>query len=145
MHFAAALRHHLKPRRIGAVVAILGLLFAATVASITHSIAMPMMAGIMSDAVHRAMTAETHAAGHASTHAAEHDCGGAMAADEVPASPDAPCEQGCLLCKSCSLASAIVAGPPSIETRSRYYDYQSTAYLPLAGITPSPLNEPPRI
>lgn len=141
MRFAAASHSLLKPRRIGAVLAIVGLLFAATVASVTQSIAMPMMAGTMSNMVPHAMVSDKSA----TSNAADHDCDTTMAADETPDRPSAPCEQGCLLCTSCSLVSTIAAGPPSIETPNRYDDYLAKAYLPVADITPIPPNEPPRI
>lgn len=70
-------------RRLCTALAALGLLFAATVASVTHSLAMPMMDSGMtvSHQQHGSPVAATSAA------TAEHDCASSMAADESPVSP----------------------------------------------------------
>lgn len=111
----------------------LGLLFAATVASVTHSLAMPMM-----DSTMHGMEL-----GSTGPEAGDHDCA-AAAGDEQPDLPSGPCEQGCLLCKSCSLASVLLGAPPSLVTPSRYHEYQSTAFLPLTSVIPALPSEPPR-
>jgi hypothetical protein len=135
----------LKPGRIGALLALVGLLFAATIASVTHSVAMPMMAGHV-----QAMDAGEHGTDHGMAHggamaqAGDHDCAGAMVAEEKPETPSAPCEQGCLLCKSCSLVSVLLTAPQPLVTLSRYHDYQSVAFLPLTSVIPAPPSEPPR-
>ncbi|MEK9970164.1 MAG: hypothetical protein VW600_13575, partial [Ferrovibrio sp.] len=66
------------------------------------------------------------------------------AADHEPAMPSAPCENGCLLCSSCSLVSAVLPALPVLTESVSHPDYRLvTARLP-AGIAPNPPNEPPR-
>lgn len=123
-------------RHFCALTAVLGLLFAATVASVTHSVAMPMMAAVQLD------VAAAHHGGSA-VPAAEHDCSGMAEAPETDM-PSSPCEQGCLLCKSCSLASVVLPAAPSVIADGAYHDYQPARILAPAGITPAQPNEPPR-
>ena len=129
-------------RRFCALAAVLGLLFAATVASVTHSVAMPMMPAAY-------MAGGTTHHDSAAVPAADHDCGGNaavndMAADDTSA-PSGPCEQGCLLCKSCSLTSVVLPTAPSVIADGAYHDYQPARVLVPAGITPAQPNEPPRL
>jgi hypothetical protein len=127
-------------RRLCTALAALGLLFAATVASVTHSIAMPMMPAMPSAA------AETMHPDMAMPAAAPHDhgCDHAGTTDDAPAAPSAPCDTGCLLCKSCSLASAVMPAQPALAAAAPYRDYR-VALLPMpSGIAPTPPNEPPR-
>ncbi len=130
-------------RRFCALTAVLGLLFAATVASVTHSVAMPIMPAVQMDV---AVMPDHHAA---TPSAAGHDCSGSAAvddtaADDMPA-PSGPCEQGCLLCKSCSLTSVVLPAAPSVTAAGAYHDYQPARVLAPAGITPAQPNEPPRL
>lgn len=121
--------------------AVLGLLFATTIASVTHSIAMPM-AGMEVP-----MQAEAPAHHHkAKADGAPHDhgCDSAANIEDDPVAPAAPCENGCLLCKSCSLASAVMPAHSAFADAAPYRDYRPAAPVALAEVIPTLPNEPPR-
>jgi hypothetical protein len=119
-------------RRLYTALAVLVLLFAATVAPVTHSIAMPMMAMLAP-------------AGHDMT-MHDHGCDPAAGVpDEQPALPSAPCDNGCLLCNNCSLASAVMPAHPVLAETVSHPDYRVVTALLPTGITPTPPNEPPRL
>jgi len=129
---------HTPARRLCAALAVLVLLFAATVASITHSIAMPAMTMVMTPAT------DHDSAMH------DHDCDktaatDAAASDDDPAPSSAPCDNGCLLCKSCSLVGAVMPAPPVLAAVAPYHDYGVMTALVPAAIAPNPPNEPPRL
>lgn len=125
-------------RRFCTLLAALGLLFAATVASVTHSVAMPMMG---MDSLQPMAAMDHHATQEAA--AQDHGCD-SMAAESDPAMPSGPCENGCLLCKSCSLASAVMPQPSSLAAVAPYRDYLPPAPVARAALAPTPPNEPPR-
>lgn len=125
-------------RRFGAVVALLGLVFASTIASLSHSLAMP--------AGHAAVMQQSgnhdHEAGHASTY--ETHCDGAA---EKPAQHQAPmpCENGCLLCKDCSLGSFVLMPAGADPGDIGLGRHEPASQPALQALTPSPPAEPPRV
>ena len=130
-------------RRLCTALAALGLLFAATVASVTHSLAMPMMDSGMtvSHQQHGSPVAATSAA------TAEHDCASSMAADESPVSPlssSPPCAQGCLLCTNCALTGVVLPAGPAMIAALPYHAYAPAGDRAPAGLGPTQPNEPPR-
>lgn len=151
-------RVHTKPyrslRRIGAVVALLGLVFASTLASVSHSIAMPMMASNVLHGPEQAQPAALHghdrtaqgskAAGHHMAKAA-HDCEGDATADASRQTPAMPCDEGCMLCKDCTMTTFLLLSPAGIHAADRYGSYEPAAIQALASITPPSPNEPPRV
>ena len=147
-------KHPTGLRRIGAVVALLGLIFASTIASISHSIAMPMMASTVLQGVEQAQPAAPHGhdktthgskpAGHHMAKAA-HDCEGDATADAPQQKPAGPCDEGCMLCKDCTMTAFTLLSPAGLQAANRYDIYEPAAIPALTGITlPSP-NEPPRV
>lgn len=143
-------------RHLGAVLALLGLVFASTIASISHSIAMPLMANAVlqraeparpaSHSGHGKTAAHDTAsrAGHHATNVA-HDCERDASADAAQQNPQGPCDEGCMLCKDCMVTSFLLMAPIGIEITQRHGFYEPVAIPPLVGIiSPSP-NEPPRV
>jgi hypothetical protein len=141
-------------RRIGAVVALLGLIFASTIASISHSIAMPMMASNSLQSVEQPTPAAPHGhdeampvsktAGHHMAKAA-HDCEGDATADASQQKPAGPCDEGCMLCKDCTMTTFLLLSPLGIQVAERYGTYEPAVVQALPGITPPSPNEPPRV
>lgn len=141
-------------RRIGAVVALLGLIFASTIASLSHSIAMPMMANGVLQGVGPAQPPAPHghdqaahgnkAAGHHMVKAA-HDCESDAAVDAPQQKPATPCDEGCMLCKDCTMTAFMLLLPAGIQATDRYGIYEPAVVPALAGITPPSPNEPPRV
>lgn len=142
-------------RRIGAVLALLGFVFASTIASIAHSTAMPMLASAVLQKADQTLPASHHAHGMAARQDAPqpgqhmgntaHDCQSDVTADTSPQTPPGPCDEGCLLCKDCTMTSFLPMSPIGIDGAERYGTYQPAAAQALAGITPPSPNEPPRI
>ncbi len=140
--------------RFGAAVALLGLLFASTVASVSHSFAMPM-AGFVPMASEQTPAALHHGAAASARHDAAptghdmgketHDCENDAAAADWRQSPSAPCEYGCVQCKDCAMTSFTLMSPAGIDAVERYRDYGSATAAALAGIAPPSPNEPPRV
>jgi hypothetical protein len=121
------------PRRLVAVMAACAFAWAALFAVIGHSLAMPMMS---------AATAEMHdhaATDHAAVDHTGHD-------DVAAADPAPPCENGCSLCKDCSLC-VFIAMPAAgaIPAPLQYRDYRSMPVALTDGVTPSLPTEPPRV
>jgi hypothetical protein len=142
-------------RRFGAIAALIGLVFASTVASVSHSVAMPMMAGPALQATGQAPSA-THQAqgeadrpGAASTghHMAQatHDCADDATTDTPQQKPQGPCENGCQQCKDCTVTAFMLISPIGIDAGERYGRYEPAAARALASITPLSPNEPPRV
>lgn len=125
-------------RRLGAVLALLGLVFASTLASVSHSMAMPMMAGTVLPDGDQALT------GHHTTNAA-HDCERDASADTPQQKPPAPCDKGCVQCKDCTMTSFVLTPSVGISGVERYDIHQPAMVRMLAGITPPSPNEPPRV
>jgi hypothetical protein len=127
-------------RRFGTVVALLGLIFASTIASISHSIAMPMMAGeVLQSAEQGSAQAGHHMARLA------HDCESAAAAEAPQQKPQGPCDEGCMLCKDCTMTSFMLLPSVGIQAVERYSLYAPAAVLVPASITPPSPSEPPRV
>lgn len=125
-------------RRLGAGLALLGLVFASTIASIAHSTAMPMMAAAALPDTGQAQS------GHHMGNMA-HDCQG-DAGDVAPQRmPQGPCDEGCLLCKNCTITSYLPMSPIGIDGVEGYGNYQPAQVYVLAGVTPPSPNEPPRV
>jgi hypothetical protein len=125
-------------RRLGVVLALLGLVFASTLASISHSMAMPVMNGTALP------VAKQTAAGHHMGNTA-HDCQSDAGAEAPQQKPQGPCEEGCMLCKDCTMTSFLPIPSLGIDGADGYGIYQPATVQTLAGITlPSP-NEPPRV
>ena len=141
-------------RRIGAVVALLGLIFASTIASISHSIAMPMMARNVLQGAEQATPAPPHGhdnaalggktAGHHMAKAT-HDCESDATADVPQQKPAGPCDEGCMLCKDCTMTTFLLLSPAGIQAADRYGTYEPATVQALASITPPSPNEPPRV
>lgn len=142
-------------RRIGAALALLGFVFASTIASVAHSTAMPMTASAVLQDAGQAQPASHHVYGVAARQDASqpgqhmgdtaHDCQSDATADAPPQKPPGPCDEGCLLCKDCTMTSFLLMSPIGIDGAERYGTYQPATAQTLAGITlPSP-NEPPRL
>jgi hypothetical protein len=133
-------------RRIGAVVALLGLIFASTLASVSHSIAMPMMASNVLHGLEQALpTAQgSKAAGHHMAKAA-HDCEGDATAEASQQTPAMPCDEGCMLCKDCTMTTFLLLSPAGIHAADRYGSYEPAAVQALASINPPSPTEPPRV
>lgn len=138
-------RRHANPpsrlRRFGAVVALLGLVFASTIASISHSIAMPMMAGAVLQSGQQDGGAPV---GH---HMASmtHDCESAATAEAPQQKPQGPCDEGCMLCKDCTMTSFMLMTSIGIGAAEGYSAYAPAAVQVPASITPPSPNEPPRV
>lgn len=129
-------------RPFGAVVALLGLIFASTIASISHSIAMPMMAGNALQAVEQVQPAGSQ--GH---HMAKssHDCESEARAEAPQQMPQGPCDEGCMLCKDCTMTGFTLISPIGVALAERYSMYAPAAVPVPASITPPSPNEPPRV
>lgn len=123
-------------RRFGTVLALLALVFASTVASVSHSIAMPLMADTVDQTA--------GPSGHHMEKAA-HDCESDARAEAPQPQPRGPCDAGCLLCKNCTMTTFTLISPADIDAVGRYDDYEAAAIRALAGITPPSPNEPPRL
>lgn len=126
-------------RRMGAVVALLGLIFASTIASISHSIAMPMMAGAVLQSAEQVQPAAHHMA------KAAHDCESEAQAEAPQQKPAAPCSEGCMLCKDCTMTSFLLRPSIGLQVADRYGTYLPAAVPVPASITPPSPNEPPRV
>jgi hypothetical protein len=136
------------------IVALLGLIFASTFASVSHSSVMPM-AGFAPMASGQASAALHHGAavatGHDATPAGHdmgkgaHDCETDAAVADSRQSPPSPCEHGCQQCKDCTTTSFTLISPAVIDAAERYRGYRSGAVLVLTGIAPPSPNEPPRV
>lgn len=129
-------------RRIGVVVALFGLIFASTIASISHSIAMPMMASSALEAVEPAQPVGSQ--GHHMAKA-PHDCESDAQADATQQKPATPCDEGCMLCKDCTMTSFMLLPSVGIQAVERYSIYEPAAVQVPASITPPSPNEPPRV
>lgn len=136
-------------RRLAATMAMLGLLFASTVASVSHSVAMPAMKGAMITVggSHENQMRASHDGHHEhdSAAAAGHDHTGHSQAAAGTAPPAMPCDQGCLLCKDCFLSSFVLLSPMDFGFGVHYADYGATEPCLGNGITPARLSEPPRV
>lgn len=142
-------------RRLGAVVALFGLVFASTVASISHSVAMPLMAGAVLEDSDRAQPVPHHGYGKADKqelmqagHHADgtgHDCLSNASAEVPQQEPQGPCDNGCQQCKDCTMTAFMLISPTGIDAGERYGRYEPATAQALASITPSSLNEPPRV
>lgn len=126
-------------RRFGTVVALLGLIFASTIASISHSIAMPMMAGAVLQSAEQAPPAGHHMA------KAGHDCESEAQAEAPQQQPQGPCDEGCMLCKDCTMTGFTLISPIGVALAERHGIYAPAAVPVPASITPPSPNEPPRV
>lgn len=126
-------------RRFGAVVALLGLIFASTIASISHSIAMPVMASPVLQGADQGQPAAYHKANIA------HDCESDAKSGAAQQKPATPCEEGCMLCKDCTITTFLLVSPIGIQMADRYGTYEPAVIHAMTSITPPSPNEPPRI
>jgi hypothetical protein len=131
-------------RRFGAAVALLGLIFASAIASISHSIAMPMMAGAALQSVQQDSAQGKAQAGH---HMAgmSHDCESAATAEAPQQQPQGPCDEGCMLCKDCTMTGFTLISPIGIGRAERYSPSAPATVRVPASMTPPSPNEPPRV
>lgn len=127
-------------RRFGTVLALLGLIFASTIASISHSIAMPMMAGAVLQSVEQGSAPGGH---HTARMA--HDCESEASAEAPPQQPQGPCDEGCMLCKDCTMTGFTLISPIGVGVAEGYSIYAPAAVLVPASITPPSPSEPPRV
>lgn len=142
-------------RRLGAVVALFGLIFASTVASVSHSIAMPLMAGAVLEDRDRAQPVPHHGHGKAdkqelvqTAHHADgagHDCLSNASAEVPQQTPQGPCDEGCMLCKDCTMTPFMPIPPFGIDFAERYGTYAPASIQQLASINPPSPHEPPRV
>ncbi len=142
-------RRHANPpsrlRRFGAAVALLGLLFASTIASISHSIAMPVMAGAALQSVQQDSGAQGKMQGGHHMAQMAHDCESAATAEAPQQQPQGPCDEGCMLCKDCTMTSFMLMASIGIGAAEGYSAYAPAAVQVPASITPPSPNEPPRV
>lgn len=141
-------RRHANPpsrlRRFGTVLALLGLIFASTIASISHSIAMPVMAGAVLSFAQQDSAQSSAPGGHHMASMA-HDCESAATAEAPQQQPQGPCEDGCMLCKDCTMTSFMLMASIGIGAAEGYSAYAPAAVQVPASITPPSPNEPPRV
>lgn len=133
-------------RRLAAVLAVLGLVFASTFASLSHSVAMAAMAtsALQTDTGHGQHAVSGHDQHrHDDAVAGHHHHGDHQSAD-VEKAPVAPCEDGCLLCKDCSFGSVVLQSPAALVTPVNFAEYGLRGFALPVGITPSQQPEPPR-
>lgn len=138
----------LRLRRLTAMLAMLGLIFASTIASVSHSLAMPMMGGtqMAGDHSHNSghrLDADDDHHDHAADH--QHHHGEQGLADGPQEENSGPCDQGCLFCKDCSLCSLANLAPALVVRDLHGQSYQDAALKPLADVTLPTLAEPPRV
>lgn len=134
-------------RRLAAVLAVLGLVFASTFASLSHSAAMAAMTSALHEQTgsghgqHAISGHEQHRHGDA---AADHHHHGDHQTADAEKAPVAPCEDGCLLCKDCSFGSVVLQSPAVLVTPVTFAGYDLRGYALPVGIIPSQQPEPPR-
>ncbi len=148
-------------RRLAATLALFALLFAGTVSSLSHSMAMAATSNTMITAV-SGSPGHDHAdqasvAGHdhqgvktskidATT---AHELGLPHDHDAMATSGDsAPgnCDQGCILCKDCALCGLFAFGERPLTAFVAYYaGYALPATQSPASLTPALPSEPPRV
>lgn len=131
-------------RRFGTVVALLGLIFASTIASISHSIAMPMMASTVPQSVEPGSAQGSAQAGHHMAKAG-HDCESEAAAEAPQQLPQGPCDEGCMLCKDCTMTGFTLISPIGVGMAERPGIHAPAAVPVPASITPPSPSEPPRV
>lgn len=144
-----------RAQRFGAIVALLGLIFASTVASVSHSSSMPAMGGPVAMAPEQVSPKSHHGSVATTRHEAArtghdmgldaHDCENDATAADSQQSPQSPCEHGCLQCKDCAMTSFTLMSPAGIDAVQRHRDYRSAAALVMASIAPPSPSEPPRV
>lgn len=134
-----------KLRRIAAVAALLGLVFATTIASVAHSLAMPMMAGMAEPLAPTPMMADHDRHDHDQGAGHQHQHGDRDFADG--SGDDAPgmCKDGCLLCKDCSLCSFTGIVMPAAAELAYRLSFAMARFDPPADTLPSEAIKPPRI
>lgn len=139
-------------QRLAAALALFALLFAGTVSSVSHSMAMAATSNVMTtDHTGRSAAGHDHqGVGAAKTDAATaHEKGlphdhAAMATggDDAPGN----CDQGCILCKDCALCGLFALGGRPLTAFVAYSaDYTLQATQSPASLTPTLPAEPPRV
>ena len=135
-----------KWRRMAALLAMLGLIFASTVASISHSLAMPLMgvAGVSTDHRHHASSNEPsddhhHSNGHSHPNAEQ------VLADQGQNPDEGSCGEGCLLCKDCSLCSYLDMGQPQLCGPAHRDAFEAVRHTPFLDTFLPAAIEPPRV
>lgn len=151
-------------RRIAAVAALIALLFAATVSSISHSMAMAgdktggastELATLHSNGISASGDHHANAQNNAQPMMDKDSAGDAHAkglshdhATQTDTDNSAPgnCDQGCILCKDCALCGLFgVQAWPLTTFAAQYAGYRPSVSQALAGITPALPSEPPRV
>lgn len=139
-------------RRLAAALALFALLFAGTVSSVSHSMAMAATSNLMAtDYTGLSATGQFHqGAGSAKTDAAtahekglphDHDAM-ATGGDSAPGN----CDQGCILCKDCALCGLFAFGERPLTAFVAYYaGYALPVTQSPASLTPALPSEPPRV
>lgn len=139
-------------RRLAAALALFAILFAGTVSSISHSMAMAATSNAMTtDHTDRSAIGHDHqSAGTAKVYAATaHEKGLPHDHDAIATGDDsAPgnCDQGCILCKDCTLCGLFAFGERPLTAFVAYYvGYTLAVTHLLASLTPALPSEPPRV
>lgn len=135
-----------KWRRMAALLAMLGLIFASTVASISHSLAMPLMgvAGVSTDHRHHASSNESFDDHHPSN-GHNHSNAEQVLADQGQNPDEGSCGEGCLLCKDCSLCSYVDMGQPQLGGPTNRDAFEAVRHIPLLDTFLPAAIEPPRV
>lgn len=144
-----------RPRRFGTVAALLGLIFASTVASVSHSLAMPMMAGPAPQSAVQASPVSHQGHDQAAKHdtaptghhmaRASHDCEADVTDNTPRQQSQGPCDNGCQQCKDCTMTVFVLMSPIGIDAAERYGRYAPATAQALVSIAPISANEPPRL
>ncbi len=151
-------------RRLAATLALFALVFAGTVSSISHSMAMAVTNVASMNAIIAATAESSHDhadRASASSHdhqsakvvkidaATAHEKGlphdhDAMASSDSGASGN--CDQGCILCKDCALCGLFAFGDRPLTVFVAYYAGYALPVTQLpASLTPALPSEPPRV
>ena len=134
-------------RRMAALLAVLGLIFAGTVASISHSLAMPLMgaAGISVERSHHMAAPDRASENHHHSDGYGHSRAGHDLADQGQNSEQGSCDEGCLLCKDCSLCSYLNIGQPQLGGPAIRGAFEAARPIPLLDTFLPAAIEPPRV
>lgn len=135
-----------KWRRMAALLAMLGLMFASTVAPISHSLAMPLM-GVVGASIEHSHPSSPHVPSDNHHHSNEHSHSHPEQdlADQGKAQDEGSCGEGCLLCKDCSLCSYLNMGQPQLGGPANRGAFEAARFIPLLDIFLPTAIEPPRV
>lgn len=136
-----------KWRRMAALLAMLGLMFASTVASISHSLAMPLMGAVSASLEHSHLPSSPNVSSddHHFSDGNSHSHAKQDLADQGKAQDEGSCGEGCLLCKDCSLCSYLNMGQPQLGGPANRGAFEAARFIPLLDIFLPTAIEPPRV